>query len=89
MLCSNSISKISQVSLGNQNIDFKACQEGKKMSVNNSSKLSQTQDHIMAERKWREKLSQHFIAIFALIPGLKKMDKASVLGGAIKYLKQL
>ncbi|XP_027361511.1 transcription factor bHLH18-like [Abrus precatorius] len=47
------------------------------------------QDHIMAERKRREKLSQSLIALAALIPGLKKMDKASVLGDAIKYVKEL
>ncbi|XP_038997745.1 transcription factor bHLH18-like [Hibiscus syriacus] len=47
------------------------------------------QDHVIAERKRREKLSQRFISLSALIPGLKKMDKASVLGDAIKYLKQL
>lgn len=50
---------------------------------------SHNQDHIIAERKRREKLSQRFIALSAIIPGLKKMDKASVLGDAIKYLKQL
>ncbi|CAK9868499.1 unnamed protein product [Sphagnum jensenii] len=48
-----------------------------------------TQDHIMAERKRREKLSQRFIALSAVVPGLKKMDKASVLGDAIKYVKTL
>ncbi|KAJ1428964.1 Myc-type, basic helix-loop-helix [Sesbania bispinosa] len=47
------------------------------------------QDHIMAERKRREKLSQSFIALAALVPGLKKMDKASVLADAIKYVKEL
>lgn len=47
------------------------------------------QDHIIAERKRREKLSQRFIALSAIVPGLKKMDKASVLGDAIKYLKDL
>ncbi|CAL1371947.1 unnamed protein product [Linum trigynum] len=47
------------------------------------------QDHVIAERKRREKLSQRFIALSAVVPGLKKMDKASVLGDAIKYLKQL
>ncbi|KNA11139.1 hypothetical protein SOVF_137650 [Spinacia oleracea] len=46
-------------------------------------------DHILAERKRREKLSQRFIALSAIIPGLKKMDKASVLGDAIKYVKQM
>ncbi|KAG9439905.1 hypothetical protein H6P81_020070 [Aristolochia fimbriata] len=50
---------------------------------------SHTQDHIIAERKRREKLSQRFIALSAIVPGLKKMDKASVLGDAIKYVKQL
>ncbi|KAF7828572.1 transcription factor bHLH18-like [Senna tora] len=49
----------------------------------------QAQDHVMAERKRREKLSQRFIALSAILPGLKKMDKASVLGDAIKYVKQL
>ncbi|CAA6657629.1 unnamed protein product [Spirodela intermedia] len=44
---------------------------------------SQAQDHIIAERKRREKLSQKFIALSAI------MDKASVLGDAIKYVKQL
>ncbi|KAE8655843.1 putative Basic helix-loop-helix DNA-binding superfamily protein [Hibiscus syriacus] len=47
------------------------------------------QDHVIAERKRREKLCQRFISLSALIPGLKKTDKASVLGDAIKYLKQL
>ncbi|MED6193518.1 hypothetical protein PIB30_020320 [Stylosanthes scabra] len=50
---------------------------------------TQAQDHVIAERKRREKLSQRFIALSAIVPGLKKMDKASVLGDAIKYLKQL
>ncbi|KAK4843465.1 hypothetical protein QYF36_008358 [Acer negundo] len=49
----------------------------------------QAQDHVIAERKRREKLSQHFIALSALLPGLKKTDKASVLGDAIKYLQKL
>nr|WCO08322.1 hypothetical protein [Suaeda aralocaspica] len=55
----------------------------------NAAMSQQSRDHIMAERKRREKLSQKFIALSAIIPGLKKMDKASVLGDAIKYVKQL
>ncbi|KAL8528894.1 hypothetical protein ACS0TY_006384 [Phlomoides rotata] len=50
---------------------------------------SQTYDHIVAERKRREQLSQRFMALSTIVPGLKKMDKTSVLGEAIKYLKQL
>ncbi|KAI3755508.1 hypothetical protein L1987_55309 [Smallanthus sonchifolius] len=57
--------------------------------VKNNTKLSPAQDHILAERKRREKLSQRFIALSALVPGLKKMDKASVLGDAIKHMKTL
>nr|XP_043630833.1 transcription factor bHLH25-like [Erigeron canadensis] len=55
----------------------------------NNTKVSPAQDHIIAERKRREKLSQRFIALSALVPGLKKMDKASVLGDAIKHMKTL
>ncbi|XP_051117618.1 transcription factor bHLH18-like isoform X2 [Andrographis paniculata] len=50
---------------------------------------SQTYDHIIAERKRREQLSQRFVALSTIVPGLKKMDKTSVLGDAIKYLKHL
>ncbi|KAI3883623.1 hypothetical protein MKX03_016305 [Papaver bracteatum] len=50
---------------------------------------SPSYDHIMAERRRREKLYQRFIALSALVPNLTKLDKASVLGDAIKYLKQL
>ncbi|URD73590.1 hypothetical protein MUK42_25851 [Musa troglodytarum] len=48
-----------------------------------------TTHHNNAERKRREKLNQRLIALSAIVPGLKKTDKASVLGEAIKYLKQL
>ncbi|XP_062105884.1 transcription factor bHLH18-like isoform X2 [Humulus lupulus] len=68
---------------------LKANQVANKRFNNTSTKLSQTKDHILAERKRREKLSQRFIALSAIVPGLKKMDKASVLGDAIKYMKQL
>uniref|UniRef100_A0A1S3B172 BHLH domain-containing protein n=2 Tax=Cucumis melo TaxID=3656 RepID=A0A1S3B172_CUCME len=46
-------------------------------------------EHVIAERKRREKLSQRFIALSALIPGLNKVDKASILGGAIRHVKEL
>ncbi|KAL8472806.1 hypothetical protein ACS0TY_029863 [Phlomoides rotata] len=46
-------------------------------------------DHTIAERKRREQLSRHFIALSAILPGLKKMDKLSILGDAIKHMKDL
>ncbi|CBI25069.3 hypothetical protein VitviT2T_003813 [Vitis vinifera] len=79
---------VSQGLFENQNYVFKASQGAKRISTT-TARHSQTQDHIIAERKRREKLSQRFIALSAIVPGLKKMDKASVLGDAIKYLKQL
>ncbi|KAK2997028.1 hypothetical protein RJ639_026121 [Escallonia herrerae] len=78
---------VSQGPIGNQNHVFKASQGAKRITA--STRLPQAQDHILAERKRREKLSQRFIALSAIVPGLKKMDKASVLGDAIKYLKHL
>ncbi|KAK9077253.1 hypothetical protein SSX86_005590 [Deinandra increscens subsp. villosa] len=77
----------SHLQFGNQkNSDFnQAGVDGAK----NNKKVSPAQDHILAERKRREKLSQRFIALSALLPGLKKMDKASVLGDAIKHMKTL
>ncbi|GER30752.1 basic helix-loop-helix (bHLH) DNA-bindingsuperfamily protein, partial [Striga asiatica] len=50
---------------------------------------AQVYEHIMAERRRREQLSQLFIALSAIVPGLKKTDKSSILGEAINYLKHL
>ncbi|WOL16991.1 transcription factor bHLH18-like [Canna indica] len=64
--------------------------QGANKDVNLVSRSSyHNKEHIIAERKRREKLSQRFIALSAIVPGLKKMDKASILGDAAKYLKQL
>lgn len=78
-------------SVCNQNYIFNPTSQeaNKRTTTTTNARLTQAQDHIMAERKRREKLSQRFIQLSALVPGLKKMDKASVLGDAIKYLKQL
>ncbi|KAL3726305.1 hypothetical protein ACJRO7_031229 [Eucalyptus globulus] len=65
--------------------------EGPKMK--SASPMSRTpahaQEHVLAERKRREKISERFIALSAVIPNLSKMDKASILEDAIKYLKEL
>ncbi|KAI3747823.1 hypothetical protein L6452_10497 [Arctium lappa] len=49
----------------------------------------QAQEHVLAERKRREKLAQRFVSLSALLPGHKKMDKATVLEDASKYIVQL
>ncbi|KAJ8640794.1 hypothetical protein MRB53_017488 [Persea americana] len=81
---------ISQGSLNNQSYVSKgASQASKRVSVASTKRSSYAQDHIIAERKRREKLSQRFIALSAVLPCLKKTDKASILGDAIKFVKQL
>ncbi|KAJ1415467.1 Myc-type, basic helix-loop-helix [Sesbania bispinosa] len=50
---------------------------------------SQIQDHIIAERKRRENLTKLFIALSAVVPGLKRMDKASIIKNTIEYVKCL
>ncbi|KAJ7981998.1 Transcription factor bHLH25-like protein [Quillaja saponaria] len=45
--------------------------------------------HIIAERKRREDLNQRYSALSDAVPGIKKKDKASVLGETVQYLKQL
>ncbi|KAI9166093.1 hypothetical protein LWI28_026123 [Acer negundo] len=80
----------SENSLDSQNYATQAnINHGTKRTYSNTKTPSMTKDHILAERKRREKLSQRFIALSAIVPGLKKMDKASVLGDAIKYVKEL
>lgn len=61
----------------------------RKASTKKIAATSKSPSHAIEERNRREKLSQRFIALSAVVPGLKKTDKASVLGDAIKYLKYL
>lgn len=63
----------SQGSFGNGNYVLKASQGAKRVINTSNNRLPQAQDHIIAERKRREKLSQRFIALSALVPGLKKV----------------
>ncbi|KAJ7952691.1 Transcription factor bHLH25 like [Quillaja saponaria] len=89
-----------QQSLGNS-FDTKNNQEGNVLTSQDSSHVTQNhenvvakqsihqRDNIMAERKRRAKLSQLFRALSAIIPGLKKLDKSSVLEETVKYIKEL
>ncbi|CAL5197845.1 unnamed protein product [Lathyrus oleraceus] len=49
----------------------------------------QARDHVIAERKRRQNLNQKFIVLSSILPGLKKMDKATILEDAIIHLNQL
>ncbi|KQK13833.1 transcription factor bHLH18 [Brachypodium distachyon] len=71
-------------------------QTSRRASANSTASTGHTptpapyaQDHIIAERKRREKINQRFIELSTVIPGLKKMDKATILSDATRHVKDL
>ena len=65
----NFASVISKSSYGNQNHGHGTKRVGTPITRNPLN----NQDHVIAERKRREKLTQRFIALSAIVPGLKKV----------------
>ncbi|MQM07771.1 hypothetical protein Taro_040612 [Colocasia esculenta] len=45
--------------------------------------------HQLSERKRREKMNKKFLILKSLLPSISKIDKASILGDTIDYLKEL
>uniref|UniRef100_A0A3Q7HRT8 BHLH domain-containing protein n=2 Tax=Solanum lycopersicum TaxID=4081 RepID=A0A3Q7HRT8_SOLLC len=77
-----------------------SCQESFLLGENNNNNNNnnnvmykrspqQAQDHVIAERKRREKMGDLFISLSKIVPGLKKLDKSSILGDTIEYMKEL
>ncbi|KAH0459044.1 hypothetical protein IEQ34_011858 [Dendrobium chrysotoxum] len=46
-------------------------------------------NHVLAERRRREKLNERFMILRALVPCVTKMDKASILADTIEYVRNL
>ncbi|XP_062226390.1 anthocyanin regulatory R-S protein-like isoform X2 [Phragmites australis] len=46
-------------------------------------------NHVMTERRRREKLNEMFVILKSLVPSIHKVDKASILAETIAYLKEL
>ncbi|KAL5223878.1 hypothetical protein ABZP36_010517 [Zizania latifolia] len=50
---------------------------------------SSVQEHVIAERKRREKMHQQFATLASIVPDITKTDKVSVLGSTIEYVHNL
>jgi len=46
-------------------------------------------NHVISERKRREKLNEMFLVLKSLVPSINKVNKASILAETIAYLKEL
>ncbi|KAJ3674452.1 hypothetical protein LUZ60_005068 [Juncus effusus] len=88
LISSNGVTKEKNEAFGCNN---KRNLQGGKM-VNNKGIVptnNTSQDHIIAERRRREKLKQRFVELSSIIPCLTKTDKASILIDAVRYIKEL
>ncbi|KAL3845702.1 hypothetical protein ACJIZ3_003105 [Penstemon smallii] len=85
------ISSNDAASNGNGIMIFNSSSTGtqKRATFGGTRTPAQALDHVVAERKRRKKLGQHFISLSKVVPGLNKLDKASLLEDAIKHLKAL
>ncbi|BAT96874.1 hypothetical protein VIGAN_09018400 [Vigna angularis var. angularis] len=76
------------INKNNNNMGDGSCLKKNTQRANSGSE-KQTEQHIMAERKRREKISTMMIELSTMLPGLKKLDKISIVGKTIDYVKHL
>ncbi|XP_061367333.1 transcription factor bHLH30-like [Gastrolobium bilobum] len=58
-------------------------------SVSTERSIEALKSHKEAERRRRARINSHLDTLRSVIPGAKKMDKASLLGEVIRHLKEL
>ncbi|KAK4400802.1 Transcription factor EGL1 [Sesamum angolense] len=64
-------------------------QNGKKDDLSKPDADEIDRNHVLSERKRREKLNERFMILGSLVPSGGKVDKVSILDHTIEYLKEL